>query len=201
MQASRWSKSAMPGSRTFLVSGCRRRARGSWASSSGCILPLSDEPPDLVRDGRTKALAAASLTLEEFLAALPDYRPGRLERRAVVHGHCRQKALVGIEPTRQVSVEGGGAGVQHPGQRMLRDGGLVRLRAGPLRGEPGLRRARALPGGPRRRGGRPGRRPRLQLPPTRSPTSVTTAAVCTRPSCWRRRSDEANGRGGEKILA
>jgi FAD/FMN-containing dehydrogenase/Fe-S oxidoreductase len=73
-----------------------------------CILTLRDELPDLVRDGRTKALAAASLTLEEFLAALPDYRPGRLERRAVVHGHCHQKALVGMEPTRQVlsKVEG-----------------------------------------------------------------------------------------------
>ena len=40
-----------------------------------------------------------------------------------------------------------GAGVQLSGQRMLRDGGLIRLRAGPLRGEPGLRRARTLPRG------------------------------------------------------
>lgn len=67
-----------------------------------CILTLRDELPDLVRDGRTKALAAASLTLEEFLAGLPDWKPGRLERRAMVHGHCHQKALVGMEPTRQV---------------------------------------------------------------------------------------------------
>jgi hypothetical protein len=73
-----------------------------------CILTLRDELPDLVRDGRTKALAAASVTLEEFLASLPDYKPGRLERRAIVHGHCHQKALVGMEPTRQVlsKVEG-----------------------------------------------------------------------------------------------
>lgn len=67
-----------------------------------CILTLRDELPDLVRDGRTRALAAASLTLEEFLAGLPDWKPGRLERRAVVHGHCHQKAIVGMEPTRQV---------------------------------------------------------------------------------------------------
>ena len=39
---------------------------------------------------------------EECLASLPDYRPGRLARRAIVHGHCHQKALVGMEPTRQV---------------------------------------------------------------------------------------------------
>jgi len=67
-----------------------------------CILTLRDELPDLVRDGRTKALAAASLTFEEFLASLPDWKPGRLERRAIVHGHCHQKAIVGMEPTRQV---------------------------------------------------------------------------------------------------
>ncbi|HEX6911721.1 MAG TPA: (Fe-S)-binding protein [Longimicrobium sp.] len=73
-----------------------------------CILTLRDELPHLVRDGRTKALAAASVTLEEFLASLPIYRPGRLKRRALVHGHCHQKALVGMEPTRQVlsKVEG-----------------------------------------------------------------------------------------------
>jgi Fe-S oxidoreductase len=45
---------------------------------------------------------------DKFLASLPDYRPRRLERRAVVHGHCHQKAVVGMEPTRQVlsKVEG-----------------------------------------------------------------------------------------------
>jgi FAD/FMN-containing dehydrogenase/Fe-S oxidoreductase len=67
-----------------------------------CILTLRDELPDLVRDGRTRALAANSFTLEEFLSQLPDYRPGRLERRAIVHGHCHQKALVGMAPTTEV---------------------------------------------------------------------------------------------------
>ncbi|HEX2205253.1 MAG TPA: FAD-binding and (Fe-S)-binding domain-containing protein [Longimicrobium sp.] len=67
-----------------------------------CILTLRDELPDLVRDPRAKTLAAAAVTLEELLAALPDWRPGRLERRAVVHGHCHQKALVGMGPTSEV---------------------------------------------------------------------------------------------------
>ncbi|MDQ3555531.1 MAG: 4Fe-4S dicluster domain-containing protein, partial [Gemmatimonadota bacterium] len=67
-----------------------------------CILTLRDELPDLVRDPRTRALAAASRTLEELLAELPDYRPGTLRRRAVVHGHCHQKALVGMAPTAEV---------------------------------------------------------------------------------------------------
>jgi hypothetical protein len=64
------------------------------ASSSACVVGRSmccrasaERIVHLVRDGRTKALAAASVTLEEFLASLPDYRPGRLERRAIVHGH------------------------------------------------------------------------------------------------------------------
>jgi hypothetical protein len=44
-----------------------------------------------LRDGRTEALDAASVTLEEFLASLPDYRSGRLERRVIVHGHCTRR--------------------------------------------------------------------------------------------------------------
>ena len=40
---------------------------GTWivGIEPSCILTLRDELPDLVRDGRTKALAAASVTLEE----------------------------------------------------------------------------------------------------------------------------------------
>ncbi len=67
-----------------------------------CVLTFRDELPDLTADPRARALAAASFTLDEFLAGLPDYRPGRLPRRAVVHGHCHQKALVGMGPTTEV---------------------------------------------------------------------------------------------------
>ncbi|CAN5753295.1 FAD-binding and (Fe-S)-binding domain-containing protein [soil metagenome] len=67
-----------------------------------CILTFRDELPDLVRDPRTRILAESSFTLEEFLLKLPDYRPGRLERYAVVHGHCHQKALVGMRPTTEL---------------------------------------------------------------------------------------------------
>jgi FAD/FMN-containing dehydrogenase/Fe-S oxidoreductase len=67
-----------------------------------CLLTLRDELPDLVRDPRAKLVAGAALMLEELLAGLPDWRPGRLARKAVVHGHCHQKAIVGMEPTRQV---------------------------------------------------------------------------------------------------
>ncbi len=77
---------------------------GAWVVGvePSCILTLRDELPDLVRDPRARRLAEASVMLEEFLAALPDYRPGRLDRRAVVHGHCHQKAIVGMGPTSEV---------------------------------------------------------------------------------------------------
>jgi FAD/FMN-containing dehydrogenase/Fe-S oxidoreductase len=77
---------------------------GAWVVGvePSCILTLRDELPDLVRDPRAARLASSSVTLEEFLAALPGYRPGRLERRAVVHGHCHQKAIVGMGPTTEV---------------------------------------------------------------------------------------------------
>jgi FAD/FMN-containing dehydrogenase/Fe-S oxidoreductase len=78
--------------------------RGSWivGVEPSCILTLRDELPDLLDDARTQALAGASLTLDEFLATVDDFAPGRLERRAVVHGHCHQKALVGMAPTTRV---------------------------------------------------------------------------------------------------
>jgi Fe-S oxidoreductase len=67
-----------------------------------CILTLRDELPDLVDDPRTRAIAENTYTFEEFLAGPAEYQPGRLERKAVVHGHCHQKALVGMEPTRKL---------------------------------------------------------------------------------------------------
>jgi Fe-S oxidoreductase len=67
-----------------------------------CILTLRDELPDLTRDPRAKLLAENSFTLEEFLADQVDYQPGRLRASAKVHGHCHQKALIGMEPTRRV---------------------------------------------------------------------------------------------------
>jgi FAD/FMN-containing dehydrogenase/Fe-S oxidoreductase len=67
-----------------------------------CILTFRDELPDLARDPRTALLKESSYTLEEFLLTLPEYRPGRLNARAVVHGHCHQKALVGMGPTTEL---------------------------------------------------------------------------------------------------
>jgi Fe-S oxidoreductase len=78
--------------------------RGAWivGIEPCCILTLRDELPDLVDDARAATLASAAVTLDEFLATVDDFDPGVLQRRAVVHGHCHQKALVGMVTTTQV---------------------------------------------------------------------------------------------------
>ncbi|MBI2875391.1 MAG: FAD-binding protein [Candidatus Tectomicrobia bacterium] len=64
-----------------------------------CLLTFRDELPRLTRDRRARALAENSFLLEEFLVQeVRDYRPGRLPGRALVHGHCHQKAISGMEP-------------------------------------------------------------------------------------------------------
>ncbi len=68
-----------------------------------CLLTLRDESVDLLRTEEARAVARASYLLEEFLArertrglALSFRDHGR---RALLHGHCHQKALVGTAPT------------------------------------------------------------------------------------------------------
>jgi Fe-S oxidoreductase len=68
-----------------------------------CLLTLRDEYVDLLRTDAARAVAAQSLLLEEFLErerarglVLPFAARGR---KALLHGHCHQKALVGTGPT------------------------------------------------------------------------------------------------------
>jgi FAD/FMN-containing dehydrogenase/Fe-S oxidoreductase len=68
-----------------------------------CLLTLRDETVELARSPEARQVGAASFLLEEFLLrekarglTLP-FRPGR--RRALLHGHCHQKAMVGTAPT------------------------------------------------------------------------------------------------------
>ncbi|MBI2349804.1 MAG: oxidoreductase, partial [Deltaproteobacteria bacterium] len=69
-----------------------------------CLLTLRDEYPDLLRTQASKLVARQSFLLEEFL--LTERDAGRLSlafksngRKALLHGHCHQKALVGTAPT------------------------------------------------------------------------------------------------------
>ena len=68
-----------------------------------CLLTLRDEWVELLRTDEARQVARSSFLLEEFLlrerARGLDlrFRPGA--RRALLHGHCHQKALVGTAPT------------------------------------------------------------------------------------------------------
>jgi FAD/FMN-containing dehydrogenase/Fe-S oxidoreductase len=68
-----------------------------------CLLTLRDEAVELLRTAEARAVAQQSVLLEEFLQR---ERGRGLElrfagggRKALLHGHCHQKALVGTAPT------------------------------------------------------------------------------------------------------
>ncbi len=69
-----------------------------------CLLTLRDEYVDLLRSDDARLVASQSLLLEEFLQR--ELAAGRglpfaagSGRKALLHGHCHQKALVGTGPT------------------------------------------------------------------------------------------------------
>ncbi|MBY0528299.1 MAG: FAD-binding protein [Gemmataceae bacterium] len=69
-----------------------------------CLLTLADEWPELVPSAETKRIAAAADLADGWLAK--QVRDGRCElnlrpqaRKCVVHGHCHQKALRGVQGT------------------------------------------------------------------------------------------------------
>ncbi len=69
-----------------------------------CLLTLRDEYPDLLRSDDARQVAGQSFLLEEFL--LRERDAGRLtfnlqkkSGKALLHGHCHQKALVGNRET------------------------------------------------------------------------------------------------------
>ena len=73
----------------------------------GCILALRDDYHYLLPgDEQLKQTSQLVFTLEEFLAdrlaSLAHLLKPWPEQHLLVHGHCHQKALVGMEPTRRV---------------------------------------------------------------------------------------------------
>jgi FAD/FMN-containing dehydrogenase/Fe-S oxidoreductase len=68
-----------------------------------CLLTLRDESVDLLRTDAAREVARASFLFEEFLMR-ERHRGLELSfsgqgRRALLHGHCHQKAMVGTAPT------------------------------------------------------------------------------------------------------
>jgi FAD/FMN-containing dehydrogenase/Fe-S oxidoreductase len=68
-----------------------------------CLLTLRDESVDLLRSPEARAVAGQALLLEQFLLRERDRGLGLAfapaGRRALLHGHCHQKAMVGTAPT------------------------------------------------------------------------------------------------------
>jgi Fe-S oxidoreductase len=72
-----------------------------------CILSFRDEIPALVGSDAAKKLSQLALTFEEFLTR--EHKAGRLNlklkpanQRALVHGHCHQKAFEAFGPVQTV---------------------------------------------------------------------------------------------------
>jgi Fe-S oxidoreductase len=65
-----------------------------------CILTFRDEYPDLVKDSHVGHVAKASYLLEEFIVKEKQAGRWKLEfnrqaTKALIHGHCHEKALIG----------------------------------------------------------------------------------------------------------
>jgi Fe-S oxidoreductase len=70
-----------------------------------CVAAFRDELPNLLPDDRdAKLLSERTLTLSEFLVdhAPEEWRPDRLNRRAIVHRHCHQQAVMGFDADRSL---------------------------------------------------------------------------------------------------
>ena len=77
-----------------------------------CLLTLRDEYPEFLRTSAAKKVAEQSFLLEEFL--VNEIAADRLSiessgprGKALLHGHCHQKALVGTAPTIAVLIAAG----------------------------------------------------------------------------------------------
>jgi len=69
-----------------------------------CVAAFRDELPNLrPHDEDAKRLSLQSLTLGELLTRhAPDWDVPKLDRRAIVHGHCHQKATAGMSGEAQL---------------------------------------------------------------------------------------------------
>jgi Fe-S oxidoreductase len=68
-----------------------------------CASTFRDELPDLFfRDEVARRLSGQVVLLEELLARDEGWKPRRLERHAIVHGHCHQQAILGMDAHREV---------------------------------------------------------------------------------------------------
>ena len=69
-----------------------------------CLAVFRDEMPDLLPDDEdAKRLCEQSYSLSEFFAKkVAGFEPPALKRKAIVHGHCHQKALMKMDSEAEV---------------------------------------------------------------------------------------------------
>ena len=69
-----------------------------------CVAAFRDELPNLIDDDLdAKRLSKQVMTLSEFLLnEAVDWKPPLLERKAIVHGHCHQEAVMGFDTEREL---------------------------------------------------------------------------------------------------
>ncbi|HEY1333373.1 MAG TPA: FAD-linked oxidase C-terminal domain-containing protein, partial [Myxococcaceae bacterium] len=69
-----------------------------------CVAALRDElPAMLAHDQDATRIAEGAMTLAEFLTEhAEEWSMPRLERRAIVHGHCHQEAVMGMDADRKL---------------------------------------------------------------------------------------------------
>jgi Fe-S oxidoreductase len=72
-----------------------------------CVAALRDELPNMLpHDEDAKRLSQNTLTLGEFLTQEAEhYEPPRLDRKAIVHGHCHHKSIMGMDAERKLLEE------------------------------------------------------------------------------------------------
>jgi Fe-S oxidoreductase len=67
-----------------------------------CVAAFRDELPNMIpHDEDSKRLSKNTLTLAEVLVS-EGYEPPKLERKAIVHGHCHQKAIMGVSAEKEL---------------------------------------------------------------------------------------------------
>ncbi|MFC1492307.1 heterodisulfide reductase-related iron-sulfur binding cluster, partial [Nitrospinota bacterium] len=94
----------LAGENLMRLSGALRVGLPIVGVEPSCLLTLRDEYPDLIVGDETRRLADSVFLLEEFLLRLKeqgelDLSFREMPGRALVHGHCHQKSLVGTGPS------------------------------------------------------------------------------------------------------
>ncbi len=159
-----------------------------------CLLGFRDEMPALLRTDEAKALARQAVLFEEFLAR--EAKAGRLDlplgempKKALLHGHCHQKAFDVMGDVERTLRLVPGLIVETIEFELLRHGRQLRLRRRYHRGIAEDGRTVAVAGRAQGGGGRAHRRRRHLVPPPDRRRHRPRGAAC------RPRAGDERGRG------